>query len=272
MTDEERGRRTAAREGVQRAPRSGGRVAEQRSTTTGGSTAGRTTTGRTTTGRTTTGGPAAGRGASTAGRTAGGARGARRPSDRVAPVAGTAALQLDTAPEVTAAPSAQPAAQPRLWVAPPAPVRVPRARFAAVVVGVVVAGVFGILLINTKTNENTFEIDRLQDQQAALDTQEQQLDKEIAAYEAPGNLDAAAKRLGLVQAGTPAYIRLPDGKVLRVPKPGEGSQSRAYQPGTGQQGAGAGQQGAGQQGAGAGQQGAGAGQQGAGAGQQGAGQ
>jgi hypothetical protein len=267
MTDEERGRRAAAREEVQRAPRSGGRVAEQR-TTTGGSTAGRTTgrstAGSTTTGRTTAGRPAAGRGASTAGRTAGGARGARRPSDRVAPVAGTAALQLDTAPQVTAAPLTAPAAAPRLWVAPPAPVRVPRARFAAVVVGVVVAGVFGILLINTKTNENTFEIDRLQDQQAALDTQEQQLDKEIAAYEAPGNLDAAAKRLGLVQAGTPAYIRLPDGKVLRVPKPGEGSQSRAYQPGTGQQGAGAGQQGAGQQGAGAGQQGAGAGQQGAG--------
>ena len=47
---------------------------------------------------------------------------------------------------------------PRLRVAPPAPISVPRAPFVATVLGVVVVGVLGILLINTTTNENSFRI------------------------------------------------------------------------------------------------------------------
>jgi hypothetical protein len=137
------------------------------------------------------------------------------------PTQGTAAL----APEVL---PAQPlstgttGAAPRLRVAPPVPVSVPRAPFIAVVIAIVVAGVFGILLINTKTNENTFELSRLQDRQAALDTQQQRLENQIAGYESTGNLDAAARRLGLVKADTPAYIRLPDGKIIGVPRAGVG--------------------------------------------------
>src|SRR5690349_6810564 len=41
-----------------------------------------------------------------------------------------------------------------LTVAPPAPVSVPRAPFVALVLVVVVAGVMGILVLNTKINEN----------------------------------------------------------------------------------------------------------------------
>ena len=98
----------------------------------------------------------------------------------------------------------------------------PRAPFIAVVIALVIVGVIGILLINTKTNENSFEISRLQDQQTALDNQQQQLENQLAVYDSVGNLDAAAKRLGLVKADAPAYIRLPDGKVIGVPKPGTG--------------------------------------------------
>jgi hypothetical protein len=213
MKDEMRGRRTAAREEVQHTPRPGGRVAGQRIEPAAG--AARIAGGRT----------AAGRGVATAGRTAGGARGARRSADPLAPVQGTAALRLEAARQVVA----EPAGAPRLRVAPPAPVRVPRARFVAFVVAVVVAGVFGILLINTKTNENTFELSRLQDRLTVLDNQQQQLDRELDVASSAGNLDAAAKRRGLVKSGTPAYIRLPDGKVLLDSKPGEGQQSRAYQ-------------------------------------------
>jgi hypothetical protein len=137
------------------------------------------------------------------------------------PTQGTAAL----APEVVPAEpqrTGTTAAAPRLRVAPPAPVSAPRAPFIAVVIAIVVAGVFGILLINTKTNENTFELSRLQDRQAALDNQRQRLENQIAGYESTGNLDAAARRLGLVKADTPAYIRLPDGKIIGVPRPGMG--------------------------------------------------
>jgi hypothetical protein len=143
------------------------------------------------------------------------ARGARRyPAE--AATQGTAALKLNPARVDEAV------GTPRLRVAPPAPISVPRAPFVAVVIALVVAGVLGVLVINTKTNENSFRISKLQDQKAALDNQQQQLENQIAGYESTGNLDAAARRLGLVKADTPAYIRLPDGKIIGVPKPGTG--------------------------------------------------
>ena len=141
---------------------------------------------------------------------------------------GSAALQpesVGTEPARTRDTGAIDAAAPRLRVAPPVPISAPRAPFIAVVIGLVVAGVFGILVINTKTNENAFEISKLQDQQAGLNNQQQDLQNQIAGYESTGNLDAAARRLGLVKAGTPAYIRLPDGKIIGVPRPGEGQVS-----------------------------------------------
>ena len=57
---------------------------------------------------------------------------------------------------------------------------VPRAPFAALIVVLVVGGVLGILAVNTKINENAFRLERLQQQQARLDLEKQQLDKQIA--------------------------------------------------------------------------------------------
>jgi hypothetical protein len=111
---------------------------------------------------------------------------------------------------------------PRLRVAPPAPISAPRAPFIAVVLTIAAVGVIGILLINTRTNENAFRISKLQDQQTALNNQQQKLENQIAGYESTGNLDVAARRLGLVKAASPAYIRLPDGRIIGVPKPGDG--------------------------------------------------
>jgi hypothetical protein len=147
--------------------------------------------------------------------TGGGARGARH-----YPTAG--ATQGSAALKLNAEQQRDPIASPRLRVAPPAPINAPRAPFIALVVAIVVAGVLGILLINTKTAENSFRIDSLQKQQAKLDSQQQDLENEIAANNSPGSLDAAARRLGLVKAESPAYIRLPDGKVFGVPTPGSG--------------------------------------------------
>jgi cell division protein FtsB len=174
------------------APRSGGRTAEQVGKGR------RKPAGRTT--GTTTGG---------------GARGARQ-HPAAGATQGSAALKLDVEQQ------RDPSAKPRLWVAPPAPINAPRAPFIALVVAVVVAGVIGILLINTKTAENSFQIDALQKEQAKLDSRQQDLENEIAAFNSPGSLDAAARRLGLVKAESPAYIRLPDGKIFGVPTPGDG--------------------------------------------------
>jgi hypothetical protein len=119
-----------------------------------------------------------------------------------------------------AAPSARPAS-------PPLPISLPRAPFLILIVSLVVIGVVGVLVLNTKINENAFRLDALHNQQASLDLQEQQLSQNLSELEAPGNLRAAAARLGLVPAGTPAFISLPDGRVVGVPQPASGTASAA---------------------------------------------
>jgi hypothetical protein len=124
-------------------------------------------------------------------------------------------------------------APPRLRVAPPPPVRVPGAPFVALILVLVVGGVLGILVVNTKINENSFRLGKLQEQQATLDVQEQQLERKITEAEAPGSLAARARQLGLVESGPPAFIRLPDGQVIGVPQPAGGEPSITSQQGTG---------------------------------------
>jgi hypothetical protein len=128
--------------------------------------------------------------------------------------------------------------RPGLRAAPPVPVSAPRAPFVALVLVVVVAGVLGILVLNTKINENAFRLSYLQSKQANLDRQEQQLSEQLADQEAPNNLAAEAAKLGLVPAGTPAFLRLPDGRVLGVPQPATSPPSVTSQhPGQGASGA-----------------------------------
>lgn len=155
----------------------------------------------------------------------GGRAAARRASaERAYPTQGSAAL---AARPLTEPGPERPARRgvPWLKVTPPAPVSVPRAPFIVLLLLVVVSGVLGILLINTKVNENAFELKNLEREQAALDRQEQDLKQRIADYEAPGNLAAQARRLGLVPAEAPAFIRLPDGRIIGVPRPAGGEPS-----------------------------------------------
>lgn len=182
----------------QRAPRSGGRTTAQRTT------------------RTTTGADRLDR------RGEARARGARE-----FPTQGSAALRPA---ERTRAAGAS---APRLRVAPPPPVRVPRAPFVGLILVLVVGGVLGILAVNTKINENAFKLEKLQQQQAKLDVDQQQLEKEIADQKAPGNLTANARKLGLVESDDPAYIRLPDGKTIGIPHPAEGAPAITSQQGNG---------------------------------------
>lgn len=107
----------------------------------------------------------------------------------------------------------------RLRVAPPEPVAAPRTPFVLLVLTLVAGGIVGLLVLNTAINADAFKITALKDQQNQLDTQEQQLNQELAELQSPGNLQAAATRLGLVPAGTPAYIQLPNGRILNVPQP-----------------------------------------------------
>jgi len=185
----------------QRAPRSGGRTAAQRTTRATTATAGADRLDRREETR---------------------ARGARE-----FPTQGSAALRPAERAGKTGT------AAPRLRVAPPPPVSVPRAPFVGLILVLVVGGVLGILAINTKINENAFKLERLQQEQARLDVDQQQLKKEIADQEAPGNLTANARKLGLVESDDPAYMRLPDGKMIGVPRPAEGKPAITSQQGNG---------------------------------------
>jgi hypothetical protein len=147
--------------------------------------------------------------------------------DDDAPV--TAEPRVAPRPARTPAPSRVPRPRRRTpWVsdvtpvalpeAPPLPVNLPRAPFVALLVGLVVVGVVGVLVLHTKINEGSFRLSDLRSTQAALDQQEQQLEQQLADLSQPGNLRAAATRLGLVEA-EPAHIYLPDGRVVGVPQP-----------------------------------------------------
>jgi hypothetical protein len=128
------------------------------------------------------------------------------------------------APASVPAPGRPPGTKGRgsLRVAPPVPVSAPRAPFVALVLVVVVAGVLGILVLNTKISENAFRLSHLEDQQNTLDEREQQVSQQLADDSSPTNLAALARAQGMVAAGQPAYITLPNGAVIGVPQPANG--------------------------------------------------
>lgn len=129
---------------------------------------------------------------------------------------------------------AEPAGE-RLRVAPPVPVSAPRAPFVALVLFVVVTGVLGILVLNTKITENAFRLAHLQHQQDGLNEREQQLDQQLADDKSPTNVAAKGRAQGLVSVGQPAFMTLPNGAVFGVPQPARGvpdavGQAAAQQP------------------------------------------
>jgi hypothetical protein len=131
-------------------------------------------------------------------------------------VGNTALAPRPTSP----APSGAARRRPVLSVVPSVASPAPRTPFVLLILVLVAAGLVGLLLLNTAINENVFRLHDLQKENEALDLREQQLDRDIERLEAPGNLQAAARRLGLVPAGNPAYIYLPSGQVVGVPTPG----------------------------------------------------
>lgn len=115
--------------------------------------------------------------------------------------------------------------KPRLTVAPPPPppVAVPRAPFIGLVLLMVAGGVFGVLLLNTKIDENAFRLDELRQEQAALDQRQQELDEQIAEASSTSQLAAKARQLGLVRVptGEVGQLHMPDGEIAGNPAPAE---------------------------------------------------
>lgn len=111
-------------------------------------------------------------------------------------------------------PRGAPLRRPSLELVPQARVSARRTPFAAVVVSLLAAGLLGLLVLNTVLAQDAFRLHTLKAESRALEDREQVLQREVEALRAPQALAARAGALGMVQAGPPAFLRLPDGAVL----------------------------------------------------------
>ena len=100
-----------------------------------------------------------------------------------------------------------------------------RTPFAILVIGMLVAGVVGLLMFNTNMQQASFRATALQKQAAELTAKQQSLSMELDQLRDPQRLAVAAKGLGMVAPAQPAFIRLSDGRILGTPAPATSADS-----------------------------------------------
>ena len=93
----------------------------------------------------------------------------------------------------------------------------PRAPFVAVVLFLLVAGLGLLLLLNTLLAQGSFVVDELDRQITVLSDREQAMQQKVATLAAPGRLARQASGLGMVSSVNPAFLRMPDGRILGDP-------------------------------------------------------
>jgi hypothetical protein len=94
--------------------------------------------------------------------------------------------------------------------------RPPLAPFLLLTVGLAVAGLVALLLLNTLVAQDSFRLSELQRDNNALAEREQVLVARVSALDAPGGLARRAEKLGMVPAGTPAFLS-PSGRTIGKP-------------------------------------------------------
>jgi cell division protein FtsB len=107
----------------------------------------------------------------------------------------------------------------RLTVVPRRRVRAPRVPFVSLVSLVLLGGVVGLLLFNTSMQQASFAATSLEAQAGALTAREQTLRMELDVLNNPQRVAQQARKMGMVTAGAPAFLRLSDGKVLGTAAP-----------------------------------------------------
>jgi hypothetical protein len=114
---------------------------------------------------------------------------------------------------------AQSRRRPRLQVVTPPPTSRSRGPFIVGCTALLVVSLLGLLVLNISLSRGAYEVHDLQVRATALTEREQQISEELASRAAPARLAQEARKLGMVPAGAPAFIRLSDGKVLGKPQP-----------------------------------------------------
>ena len=157
-----------------------------------------------------------------------------RAAERIRPAVAASSTFLNTARARTLRPGGG-LPRPRLTIVPKVAVRAPRIPFALMVVTVLAAGLIGLLVLNTSLQRGAYAVTDLQDRSANLTLQQQNLETEVAALEAPQRISERAVRLGMVAGDSPAFLSLKTGEVVGVPRAGvRGKQPVIAMAGTGQ--------------------------------------
>ena len=103
----------------------------------------------------------------------------------------------------------------------PDPVEVPRPAFVGGVLALVVAGIVGLLLLNTVINEDAYHLQDLRGESADLTQTEQELSDELSRLTSPNNLEAMAEEYGMEEPKKVTFLYLPDGDTVEVPWAGQ---------------------------------------------------
>ncbi len=106
----------------------------------------------------------------------------------------------------------------RLTVVPRTAPRASRTPFVTLVSLLALTGVVGLLLFNTSMQQSAFVATSLQTKADSMSAKQQSLEMELEVLRDPQKVATRAKRLGMVPAPSPAFIRLSDGKVLGSPE------------------------------------------------------
>jgi len=102
----------------------------------------------------------------------------------------------------------------RLTVVPRRRVRAARVPFVTLVSLILLGGVIGLLLFNTSMQQASFAATSLEDQASTLSAREQTLRMELDVLRNPQHVAEQARRMGMVTAGSPAFLRLSDDSIV----------------------------------------------------------
>ncbi len=108
-----------------------------------------------------------------------------------------------------------PARRPALRLLPAPRTTLGQGPFIVLVLGMLILGTIGLLVLNTVIAADSFRAEQLVERNAELAVVEQELQRQVAEGLSPEALAEAARDLGMVAAGQPAFVVVnPDGSIV----------------------------------------------------------
>ena len=125
-----------------------------------------------------------------------------------------------TAPPATSRPPLRPVAKPKP--------RMARFPFLLVVIGLFGLGMAGLLMLNTTLQNQAFEARALNRKVTELAYIQADLEQRLDANATPGELARLASKLGMRPNPQPAFLVLPEGRIVGEPKPVTGKEQPVF--------------------------------------------